>query len=277
MFLQKIRHKAFKTLHPVVGEIWCLHRVVEQRSPMPSNRELEITPAFLEQKIADATARGFRFTDIDTLMKATQHPKKAQLVNISFDDGFNDIYHTAYPLLLKRQIPFTLYLTTNMPDSKADLWWLQLEDWANGDCQLFEKTLRQCYEQPANMRDSMHSLTQTTIDIKLCQRLSLSWSQIEEMAASGLCTVGSHTATHSALTRISPENIADELTLSAQVIEQHLGQRPAHFSYPHSFSNKAVIEQLKATGYRTAAFGYGGPLRYGTDSYSLPRVYITMQ
>ena len=56
MLIQKIRRKAFKVLHPVVGEMWCLHRIVEERSPMPSNRELEVTPAFLEKKIAEGTS-----------------------------------------------------------------------------------------------------------------------------------------------------------------------------------------------------------------------------
>lgn len=274
MLIQKIRRKAFKVLHPVVGEMWCLHRIVEERSPMPSNRELEVTPAFLEKKIAEATARGRRFVDLDTLIEATHHRRSRQLVNITFDDGFVDIYTHAYPLFRERQIPFTLYLTTGMPDGKADLWWLQLETWTKGDCRLFEETLKQCYTQPGNMRETMHTLTKTTVDESLCRTHSLTWEQIEEMVASGLCTVGSHTTTHPGLTRIEKETVADELTHSAQTIEQHLGQRPRHFSYPHSFSDETVVRQVREAGYGSAALGYGGELRHGADLYLLPRLYL---
>jgi len=275
MLLQRIRRKVYKALHPVVGEIWCLHRVVEQRSPMPSNRELEVTPAFLESAITDAIARGCRFVDIDALTAAAQQHRKARLVNISFDDGFADIYTNAYPLFREHNIPFTLYLTTGMPDGKADLWWLQLEDWADGNSRRFEETLKQCYTQPGNMRDTMHTLTQTNVDESLCRRLSLTWEQIEEMVASGLCTVGSHTVTHPALTRIAPDAVADELTRSAEAIAQHFGHRPQHFSYPHSFHDEAVMEEIKEAGYQTAALGYGGVMRHGADSYLLPRRYLT--
>lgn len=277
MLLQKIHRKAYKDLHPVVGEIWCLHRIVEQRSPMPSNRELEVTPSFLEEQIADAKARGYRFADLDTLMEATQHRRAERLVNISFDDGFADIYTTAFPFFRGQQIPFTVYLTTDMPEGKADLWWLQLEAWAEGDSRLFEETLRQCYTQPGNMRDTMHSLTKTIADKELCHRNALTWTQLKEMVASGLCTVGSHTATHPGLCRIGREAVADELTRSAQTIELHLGQRPVHFSYPHSFYDEEVVKLVKETGYHTAAIGYGGPIRHGADNYTLPRKYVTQE
>ena len=275
MLLQRLRRKITKALHPVTGQLWCLHRVVEQRSAMPSNRALEITPSILEQHLAEALDHGYRFVDIDTLCEALRHRYARKLVNISFDDGFADIYTRAYPLFQRLQIPFTVYLTTDLPEGRADLWWLQLESWAQGDADRFEQTLKQCYEQSADMRHTMHRLTGTTPDENLCRQHALSWAQLAEMQSSGLCTVGSHTVTHSALTRIDPSLAADELTRSAHCIEQHLGRRPHHFSYPHSFYNDSVIQQVQAAGYHTAALGYGGPLRYGTSPYLLSRVYIT--
>ena len=275
MLIQRILRKADKALHPVTGQLWCLHRVVEQRSPMPSNRALEITPAMLEKYIADALSQGYRFVDIDTLLHATRHCRARKLINISFDDGFVDIYTRAYPLFQRLQIPFTVYLTTDMPDGKADLWWMQLEEWANGDTELFERIMKQCYEASGDMRDTMHALTQTTVDERISRQVSLSWAQLAEMQSSGLCTVGSHTVSHSALTRIGAEKVVGELRLSAQCIAQHLGQVPRHFSYPHSFYNETLIQQVRDSGYQSAALGYGGEIRFGDSHYLLPRVYIT--
>ena len=47
MILQRIKRKLYKAFHPVVGEIWMLHRVVEQRSQRPDQRVLEVTPDWL--------------------------------------------------------------------------------------------------------------------------------------------------------------------------------------------------------------------------------------
>jgi peptidoglycan/xylan/chitin deacetylase (PgdA/CDA1 family) len=51
-----------------------------------------------------------------------------KIVNISFDDGFEDIYTHAFPLFRKYQIPFTIYITTDLIEQNILLWWLALEE-----------------------------------------------------------------------------------------------------------------------------------------------------
>jgi hypothetical protein len=46
-----LERQIFNFAHPATGEIWMLHRVVEQRSEKPEQRELEVTPDWLEEKI----------------------------------------------------------------------------------------------------------------------------------------------------------------------------------------------------------------------------------
>ena len=53
MIIRHIKRKIYKGLHPVAGEMWMLHRVVEQRSVKPGQHDLEVTPDFLEQKIME--------------------------------------------------------------------------------------------------------------------------------------------------------------------------------------------------------------------------------
>lgn len=42
-------------------------------------------------------------------------------VVLTFDDGYDDMYHNAYPLLEDRQLPFTLYLTSDPVESQRPL------------------------------------------------------------------------------------------------------------------------------------------------------------
>lgn len=257
-----IRRKIYNFLHPIVGEIWCLHRVVPERSLFPSNRELEITPDYLEQLITDRLSLGYRFVDTDTFVqKATHCCADRKLINITFDDGFSDIYEEAYPILKRLGIPFTIYVTTDMPDGKVDLWWLQLEQLANGDKAWFEQTMSAIYASKKPIATAMHTLTNSTPDSTLCQRLALSWDTLRTMLAKGLCTIGSHGVSHSALTLLSPEQAMQELTASRQRLETMLGTKVQHFSYPHSFYNDETNQLVRQAGYRTAVIGYGGSTR----------------
>ena len=47
-------------------------------------------------------------------------------VAITFDDGFADNYHFAYPILKKSQIPATIFLTTDTIDNWKPIWLQEL-------------------------------------------------------------------------------------------------------------------------------------------------------
>ena len=272
--IRKLKNKLSHLLHPVQGEMWCLHRVVEERSVYPSNRELELTPSFLEALILKRKTEGFEFVDIDRLLHAKPvFPKKR--INISFDDGFRDVYQHAFPLFVKYRIPFTLFLTTDFPEGKADIWWIQME--RDRSVEDFERLMKEIYESGRPMAAMMHERTGTVPDPQLCQSLALSWSELREMVDSGLCTIGSHTVSHPGLTRIGMDACRQELEASRRIIQEKLGLEAVHLSYPHSMENAAVRQAVSEAGYASAALGYGGSIRKGDDRYRLHRKYIVQE
>lgn len=117
MLLHRIKRKLHKLTHPVVGEIWMLHRVVEQEGNVPEHKELEVTAAWLEQKINEYRSQGYTFVSIDSL------PEHGRWVCLTFDDGYRDNYTLAYPMLKRLGVPFTVYVTTGLIDNKQELWW----------------------------------------------------------------------------------------------------------------------------------------------------------
>lgn len=115
--------KLHNLMHPVLGRILMLHRVVEQRSE-GTNRELEITSDFLKQTIDDYRSRGYRFVSIDEACNIinrgrSDHP----FVCLTFDDGYQDNYDIAYPILKQYGIPFVIYVTTGFIDNRLPMWW----------------------------------------------------------------------------------------------------------------------------------------------------------
>ncbi len=295
-YLSKIKRKIFNRLHPVVGEIWCLHRVVPSRSVFKSNKELEITPEYLEQLILEYKANQFQFVDIDTIEKGINCFGADKMVNISFDDGFKDIYQYAYPIFKKHNVPFTIYLTTDFPDKRIFLWWMILEqivlqndrltlsDGTTYHCTTdeqkqatFETILSSIYSSGINMPTYFRQIFANYLDSfsDYSEHLALTWTELNEMLDSGLCTLGSHTVSHNALDRLSREEIKFELCNSKKIIEERTGRLVQHFSYPHSFCNDEVTALVKESFYKTATLGYGGKIRYRDDKFLLKRVYIT--
>ena len=270
-----MKRKIYYLFHPKVGEIWCLHRVIPERSTFKSNRDLEITPGYLEQLIREEREQGFRFVDMDTFVEAANWKRREKkLIHITFDDGFADVFTQAYPILKQYQIPFTLYVTTDMPDGRADLWWLQLEQFANGDVEWFEKTLKQIYDRHEPVASAMHEITSSAVDAALGQQLSLTWEQIRAMVSEGLCAVGSHGVSHSALSLLSAEDVERELVASKQRLEEMLGIEVRHFSYPHSFFSDDTNRLVWEAGYSTAVIGYGGATRRKKGNNFFYRNYI---
>lgn len=290
----KISRKAYHFFHPKVGEIWCLHRVLEERSPYASNRALEITPSYLEKLISDYKAKGFTFCTIDEMVLATQSHFvgcKKKLANVSFDDGFVDVYTNAFPVLRKHDIPFTIYLTTDFPDGKAFVWWCQLESIINNH-EVIETTDGKSYStyNQEDKSNAFEAITQIifqssqTASVTFSELLAkyqaefaayrdfaLSWEQIAEMVGSGLCTIGSHSVSHPELSKLDEHQCGEELRVSAEVIAEHLGERPRHFSYPHSHCNEMVVGAVQNASYQSAALGYGGAVRRKADLLRLNR------
>lgn len=118
-----LQRKLHNLTHPLLGRILMLHRVVEQRSD-GENRELEITPLFLEQTICDYRRQGYKFVSIDEAcgIISKEHTKQP-FVCLTFDDGYRDNYTVALPLLKHLDVPFAIYITTGFIDNQLPMWW----------------------------------------------------------------------------------------------------------------------------------------------------------
>ena len=74
-------------------------------------REMEVpTDVFTEQ--LDWLHDHGEIVDLDTAIERRGEPDADRLVVLTFDDGFQDVYENAFPLMEQRGTPFTLYLTT---------------------------------------------------------------------------------------------------------------------------------------------------------------------
>jgi peptidoglycan/xylan/chitin deacetylase (PgdA/CDA1 family) len=103
----------------------------------------------------------------------------------------------------------------------------------------------------------------------------LSWEQVAEMLASGLCEIASHGHRHRALPVLGKRLAAEELELSADIIAQQTGTRPSVYFYPLGALDNASMKSVLLAGYRAAFSAKGGPIAIGSSPLMrIPRTSI---
>lgn len=235
MDFKLLKRKIYNLSHPVLGHILMLHRVTDQRSSNPNQRELEITPFFLENTIKKYIKQGKRFLSIDEACSIIKSGKrqKQPFVCLTFDDGYCDNYTIAYPILKRLGVPFTIYVTTGFIDNRLPMWW-----YSN-------------------------------------QQFGLSFNELVALDREPLCTIGAHTFCHPKLDTLSYEEQEKEIINSKTTLEQWLGHTIHHFSYPHGAYNDTTLQIVKECGFTSCLRAWGGTIRRGDISMlELPRIVL---
>jgi peptidoglycan/xylan/chitin deacetylase (PgdA/CDA1 family) len=263
-----------------LGHILMFHRVLPEsnKQRIHNHKSLEITPDHLENVISFLKKRNYEFISLDELqIRENSTAKKKKFVVFTFDDGYVDNFQYAYPIFKKHKIPFTIYVATNLPDSKAIVWWYLLEEIVIGnnsvqlevDGKMFqfrtetEKEKEKAFNKirfwlasadekklPV-LTASLFKGNEEVIGLKT-QELTMTWNQIIELSNDPSVTIGSHTVNHFPLDSLSEENSKYEIFESKRIIESHISKEVKHFCYPLGSYGKKEFELLNQAGYKTS-------------------------
>ena len=258
---------AHRLMRPFVcglGVILTLHHV---RPPRPDrfqpNRLLEIRPSFLDDVVRWLRRSRIDLISLDEMHRrltspATKRGAQRRFACITFDDGYRDVQHFAYPILKRHQVPFALFIPTSFPDRLGELWWLALEavvarnkrvsllvdgrerafDCASiGDKRhTYEQLYRwiRSFKSEEELRHVVRDLAgRYQVEIaSFCEELCMSWDELATLAADPLVTIGAHTVNHVMLAKVPEKSARAEMEMGRSVIEASLGYRPDHLSYP---------------------------------------------
>ena len=92
-------------------------------------RRHEITPEFLDRTIRALKRWRYDIVSMDEAChRAVTSPTPRRFVCLTFDGGYKDMIASAYPVLSRHGVPFTVYLPTAFPDRLGEAWWLALEE-----------------------------------------------------------------------------------------------------------------------------------------------------
>lgn len=133
---------------------------------------------------------------------------------ITFDDGYQDNYYNAWPLLQKYKLKATIFVTTGYINKNEPFWF---------DLKNFTEFQKEDY--------------------------CLTEGQIKELAAAGM-EFGSHTVDHYELTSLDVAQLKHQLRDSKKTLEKIIDKRVEVICYPRGKADLPVIDAAAEAGYK---------------------------
>tara|TARA_B110000114_G_C14984800_1_gene354046 strand:+ start:17 stop:928 length:912 start_codon:yes stop_codon:yes gene_type:complete len=225
--------------------------------------------------------------------------------SITFDDGFYNNYKIAAPILKKRKLYATFYLTTSFIDKNETSWIDKIEHMIEKlkikkTINIFNKKFNidntkkakinflnsiRYYAKKDNTNFNKLVLIikkQLGFNYKLNNLNNIldkkmNWSQVRKLNKCEYFTVGGHTVNHPILSFLNDREAKKEIYNSINAIEKKTKIKVKHYSYPeglkHTFG-KREIKLLKNRGISicpSAEFGFNN--KY-TDLFNLKRIFV---
>ncbi len=172
-----------------------------------SGSVVSTSPETFQRQMQFLSESSFNVVSLNVIMDCLHEnrPLPSRALAITFDDGYENVYTDAFPVLEKYGFGATVFLITDYCGKDSD--------WP-GNAPSFER------------------------------RPLLSWTEIEEMRRHGF-EFGAHTATHPNLTQVSIQQAEREIIGSKAEIEDRLGVEATSFAYPYGKYNSEVEEIVR--------------------------------
>ncbi len=223
---------------------------------------------------------------------------------ITFDDGYQNNFDVAFPILCAERIPATIFLATGLMNTRDTVWYCRLNlalsqtqrgsiEWNGFKFDL--STLDSKAQASAAIQERLKELepSQLTTAIRnIILELGgdpdcsietgspfrmLDQAAMSEMLASGLIEFGAHGHQHMILSRLSAQERFDEIRRSVDAIQDLTGRPCRIFAYPNGRVedyDPQSIRDLKSCGIEMAVTTISGPNHRMTPVMELRRYGI---
>ena len=239
----------------------------------------------------------FEVVALDQLIRHPEGHGQRQRVAITFDDGWMDTYSVAFPLLLRYEVPATVFVCSGLLNGDLTFPMLPEERFARiwERCSITERLpllfedLRkwgvaasptpQRKEWSTRLKQmSLHTrlllfthLEDTYHPVQPRTRQLMSWEEVRTMVRNNV-TIGSHTVGHCTLSSEQDATVFDELRRSRVEILAQAGVDAQLLAYPNGAYNSRVVLIARAAGFTHAFTTETGFFNRRADPFLIPRI-----
>lgn len=211
-------------------------------------------------------------------------------VALTIDDGRRNCYEILFPLLQEFGMPATFFVVSSFVRREDWLWtdkvlWLSQQQSRPGELsadkiEILFATLNRLRPEA---RTAFIEATAACMGVTIPQHAPsqyapCSWTELREMADSGLVEIGSHTVTHPILATLTEEESWHELIISRAQIGEALGREVRSFCFPNGKPGDyrpSHLQQVKDAGYAGAVVASFGMITERGNPYELPRMGVS--
>lgn len=297
-FLPRLGHLLLRRALPV----FMFHRVLPDQATC-YDPEMNTPPEGMDQFLA-WVKESFEVLPLDACLRVRVSGGKVRkpVCAITFDDGWQDNFEFAYPLLKKHGVPATIFLASGFVGTRRRFWqerlWLVLSSFDSRTDResLAAKLWRSVPWCPPltasdlrfsrlksllmwqNSCDAEHFVAQLE-DLHPGNNLEtgrafMNWQEIREMHANGV-SVGSHTVNHVRLTRAAPATAQLEIERSRSQLQDQFDVEITCFSYPWGSTVGYLRNQVASAGYRFACVTGTTYQRAPEDPFLISRIPVS--
>lgn len=314
MIMHDFRTQLSRMARPVLGQIsphaivLGYHRVIDAE---PDSWSMNVTPRHFEQhlEVVRRLTRPMALNDLVSTIAQRRRPPPRSVV-MTMDDGYQDNLVYARPLLLRFEMPATVFVTTGIVDVQQQFWWDALEDLIL--CQTLPPRIaleigkeRLAWDlnnrEPTAGREErqkiLHDIWTRLLPIshsdrdRILARLRtmvhsesvsprypvLDADGVRHLEEPGLVDIGAHTVTHPSLAMLSPASQRAEMSHSKRMLERILGHPVNTLSYPFGTRRDVTRETAEIAedlGFTGACTTRHGEVTRNSDVFRLPRYVV---
>jgi len=285
------------------------HSIIDQ--PLPFDDWCFLDSARFEQQLR-YLSQHFRLVSMSEACAVLSGEQQAQgdkpLAVITFDDGYQNNFDIALPLLEKYQAPAMIYLVSDLIASERNFWFTRLLQalsvsqaselrWGHqGNERSYpltnsEDKARSCAQLQAALKalpsesiiEAVEEIekrlgveTQDSVEPGSPFRM-LDQPSLDALHAHPLIEFGAHTHSHHILSRLDSRVKAQEINHSVDAVSALAGRRCEHFAFPNGAPqdyDQESIDLLRAAGIKSAVTMSPGPARPGDNLLKINRYPI---
>jgi peptidoglycan/xylan/chitin deacetylase (PgdA/CDA1 family) len=193
------------------------HRVVDP-SPRVPKPTWNVTPKRLREQLLGLLTRGFRARSLSSAVTAHLRGESipSNVFVVTFDDGYENNYSHALPVLRELNVPATIFLATKYLDSDRSF---PFDDWSAAG----------------------------SSSVPACTWRPLATSQCHEMLGSGLIEFGAHTHSHERF-RGRCDEFGRDLALCLHTLRTKFGIEQPAFACPFGEVDAEMLAECRRQG-----------------------------